>query len=219
MLRYGRDMQVLAMGYAMLAGAVDAVGFLKSGGLFVSFMSGNSTRLAIGVAQTATIAAAAAGIIALFVAGVILNVLVSESAPAGRRKLVATIGVVVALVLAAIMDTLGQNLLAIGFLCLGMGAANAIFRREGEVSIGVTYMTGTLVKLGHRLADALQGDRHARWQPYLLLWLSLVIGGIAGALSYLWSPLASVWIVAAASLVLAVITWCLQSPGKPVSDV
>jgi len=31
-------------------------------------------------------------------------------------------------------------------LAAAMGAANTVFRRDGEVSIGVTYMTGTLVK-------------------------------------------------------------------------
>lgn len=161
MLRYDRDMRGLALCYAALAGSIDAVGFLKSGGLFVSFMSGNSTRLATGVAQGASVAAAAAALIALFVVGVALNVLVSESVTALHRKVAATLGVSSLLVAAAIADAFGFHWTVIGFLCLAMGASNAIFRRDGEVSIGVTYMTGTLVRLGHRLADGLRGVSNA----------------------------------------------------------
>src|SRR5687768_6937145 len=151
MLQYDRDMRALAMVYSALAGAVDAIGFLKSGGLFVSFMTGNSTRLAVGLAETAPVAAAAAALIALFVTGVILAVVISESMVALHRKVVATLVVATFLVAAAAADSFGSDELAIACLCLAMGAANAIFRRDGEVSIGVTYMTGTLVKLGHRL--------------------------------------------------------------------
>jgi uncharacterized membrane protein YoaK (UPF0700 family) len=215
MLQYGRNLRILAMGYATLAGAVDAIGFLKSGGLFVSFMSGNSTRLAIGVAESITVAAAAGALIALFVTGVILNVLVSESAPAGHRKVAATMSVAALLLAAAAADSAGHELLAIGCLCLAMGAANAIFRREGEVGIGVTYMTGTLVKLGHRLADVLRGARDRQWLSYFLLWLSLVIGGVAGARAFLWSPNASLWCAAVAAMFLSGQTWWLmRSAGR-----
>ena len=100
MLEYGRNLRNLAGGYAALAGAVDAIGFLKSGGLFVSFMSGNSTLLAVGFAQAGAFAAAATGLIALFVTGVILNVIVSEGAPSGHRKVVATISVALLLLAA-----------------------------------------------------------------------------------------------------------------------
>jgi uncharacterized membrane protein YoaK (UPF0700 family) len=67
-------------------------------------------------------------------------------------------------------------------------------------------MTGTLVKLGHRLADAMRGACTTGWLPYLLLWLSLVVGGIVGALAFLWSPPFTLWAIAAASLVLVGVT-------------
>ncbi len=46
MNRLDRPRQVLALAIAFLAGGVDAVGFLSADGYFVSFMSGNTTRLA-----------------------------------------------------------------------------------------------------------------------------------------------------------------------------
>lgn len=209
MLRYERELRALALCYAALAGAVDAIGFLKSGGLFVAFMSGNSTRLAIGLAGASGMAAAAAALIVLFVLGVILNVIFSEAVTAIHRKVAATLGVSLLLFAGALAETFGSNRVGVACLCLAMGASNAIFRRDGEVSIGVTYMTGTLVKLGHRLADALRGKGGTLGLGYLLLWLALVVGGIAGALCFLWSAQASLWAIAMASLTLVAATHCL----------
>ena len=50
MQHYGRGEVALAVTLSAVAGYVDAIGFLKLGGFFVSFMSGNSTRLGVGLA-------------------------------------------------------------------------------------------------------------------------------------------------------------------------
>src|SRR6202521_5637443 len=60
----------LACALSALAGYVDAIGFLHLGGLFVSFMSGNSTRMGVSLAEGHWLSAIEAlGLIALFVAG------------------------------------------------------------------------------------------------------------------------------------------------------
>ena len=60
----------LACALSALAGYVDGIGFLHLGGLFVSFMSGNSTRMGVSLAQGQwSNALEALGLIALFVAG------------------------------------------------------------------------------------------------------------------------------------------------------
>jgi len=64
MKSYQRRVRVLAGGLSALAGFVDATGFIGLGGFFVSFMSGNTTRLAVGLAQGTAAAATAAGLIA-----------------------------------------------------------------------------------------------------------------------------------------------------------
>ena len=71
-----------------------------------------------------------------------------------------------------------------GELAAAMGAENTTFERDGEVSIGLTYMTGALVKLGQRLAGAIMGGPKLAWAPYLMLWLGLVGGAVAGALAW-----------------------------------
>ena len=60
----------LACALSALAGYVDAIGFIHLGGLFVSFMSGNSTRMGVSLAEGQWWSAAEAlGLIALFVIG------------------------------------------------------------------------------------------------------------------------------------------------------
>ena len=55
-----------------LAGYVDAIGFLHLGGLFVSFMSGNSTRMGVSLAEGQWWSALESlGLIALFVVGAV----------------------------------------------------------------------------------------------------------------------------------------------------
>ena len=67
-----------------MAGYVDAVGFLLTGGFFVSFMSGNSTRLAVGLAEGAGYAGLAFALIAAFVAGVSTGAFLGRKAGARR---------------------------------------------------------------------------------------------------------------------------------------
>ena len=69
-----------------LAGYVDAIGFIASGGLFISFMSGNSTRLGIGLAQASQFAALAGSLLAAFVAGVTLATLIGRRLDGKRRR-------------------------------------------------------------------------------------------------------------------------------------
>ena len=71
-----------------------------------------------------------------------------------------------------------------------MGVANAAFEGRDGAVVGVTYMTGTLVQMGHKIANAVRGDGDGRWWPHLWLWSGLVAGAILGARIMLWSPLA-----------------------------
>ncbi len=86
---------------------------------------------------------------------------------------------------AAIMQV-QPNTKALLLLAAAMGAENGLFLRDGEVSIGLTYMTGSLVRMAQRLASALMGDADRwTWVRYLALWLGFVSGVVMGA-SLLW---------------------------------
>jgi uncharacterized membrane protein YoaK (UPF0700 family) len=202
MLRYEQRARFLAISIAGLAGFVDAVGFLKLGGFFVSFMSGNSTRLAIGLEEGIATAAIAGLLIASFIAGVVGGSLLSSSAGESRKSVVLS-AVSLTLAVAATLGLLGFGRGAGVAMALAMGGANTVFQRDGEVSIGVTYMTGTLVKCGQHIAAALKGGNRWTWVPYLMLWLGLVTGASVGAAAYAAIGLNSLWFAASMSAILA----------------
>ncbi|MFZ2994935.1 YoaK family protein [Sphingobium sp.] len=202
MIHYDRSLRALAVLLAMLAGFVDAIGFLKLGGMFVSFMSGNSTRLAVGIATGSEAALLAAMLIAAFVAGVVAGSLLSAFA-SHRRKPAVLIVVALMLAAAAILSDWQFDGVALPVMAFAMGCANMVFQRDGEVSVGVTYMTGALVKIGQRIGAALLGGDRLGWLPYLLLWLGLVAGGVIGALTYAHVAMDGLWAASAAALILA----------------
>ncbi|MCA8886006.1 MAG: DUF1275 domain-containing protein [Hyphomonadaceae bacterium] len=201
MLRYRRRYWLFAAALSTLAGFADANAFVHLGGYFVSFMSGNSTRLGVGLASHLDAARLAGGLIALFVLGVVVGALINRRGDqtGGVRVLACVTGLLALAALLAAQDT------SIALLAIAMGAMNGVFVREGEVSIGVTYMTGTLVRMGQRLATALTGGKRWEWIPYVLLWSGLVLGATLGALIYGWIGLQSLWLAAFAAASLTIV--------------
>lgn len=197
---YGRRDVALAAVLSGVAGYVDAIGFLKLGGFFVSFMSGNSTRLGVGLA-TGHVGAAltALTLISLFVAGVVLGALVARRAGEDRRARVMALEAVL-LASAAALIMAGFDGPGVAAMVLAMGAENAVFQRNGDVGVGLTYMTGALVKAGQRIAAALTGGDRWAWRPFVLLWAGLTLGGALGAAAYLKFGVMALW---GAALVVA----------------
>lgn len=196
-------MQGFAIALAFLAGYVDALGFLTTSGFFVSFMSGNSTRLAVGIASDRSDATAAAILILCFVAGVGGGAIVG--AIAGRRQSSAIL-ILVAMLLAVAALMVGQSALgAAGLLALAMGAENTVFEREGEAPLGLTYMTGSLVRIGFGLAGLVTGRRYPGWGSYALLWLGLVVGAVTGAWLFPMLQQDAIWLGSGAALVMALL--------------
>ncbi|WP_313394808.1 DUF1275 family protein [Sphingobium yanoikuyae] len=203
MIRFDRPMQGFAIALAFLAGYIDALGFLTTSGFFVSFMSGNSTRLAVGIASDRSDATAAAILILCFVAGVGGGAIVG--AIAGRRQSSAIL-ILVAMLLAVAALMVGQSALgAAGLLALAMGAENTVFEREGEAPLGLTYMTGSLVRIGFGLAGLVTGRRYPGWGSYALLWLGLVVGAVTGAWLFPMLQQDAIWLGSGAALVMALL--------------
>ena len=196
MTRYDTRVQALAIGLSALAGYVDAIGFIELGGFFVSFMSGNSTRLGVGLIERSHDAAIAGGLIATFVVGVIAGSLTGRFAGSHRRPVVLML-VAALLTVAAACAAIGSTPIAVVAMVLAMGAENSVFEQGDDVHIGLTYMTGALVKFGHRAATAFMGGDRFAWAPYILLWAGLVVGAMSGAATYQWLGLASLWIAVA----------------------
>jgi len=204
MLDSRRDI-ALASALSALAGYVDGIGYLHLGGLFVSFMSGNSTRMGVSLAEGDWWGAAAAlGLIALFVVGAAAGSLIVLGRGANRQPwlLLAEAGL---LALAALYYQIGLPNVAIAAIVLAMGLENAVFQIDGGAGLGLTYVTGALVKAGQMIAAALSGGVRWAWVPNLLLWTALVTGAVCGALAYHWINLAAIWFAAGVALALSAI--------------
>jgi uncharacterized membrane protein YoaK (UPF0700 family) len=195
----------LACALSALAGYVDGIGFLHLGGLFVSFMSGNSTRMGVSLAEGQWWTAAQAfGLIALFVIGAAAGSLIVLGRGANRQPWL-LLAEALLLAAAALCYAFGLSNVAIAAIVLAMGLENAVFQIDGGAGLGLTYVTGALVKVGQLVAAALTGGARWAWAANLLLWAALVTGSLCGALAYHWINLAAIWFAAAAALALSAI--------------
>src|SRR5215468_4919393 len=195
----------LACALSALAGYVDAIGFLHLGGLFVSFMSGNSTRMGVSLAEGQWRSALEAlGLIVLFVGGAAIGSLIVFGRSVYRQALLLLTEALL-LIVAGLAHHFGQQALAVAAIVLAMGLENAVFQIEGGGGLGLTYVTGALVKVGQLIAAAMTGGSRWGWLPNLLLWAALVAGGVAGALAYSRFNLGAIWIAAGVALALAAV--------------
>lgn len=190
-----------AGGLSATAGYVDAVAYLHLGGYFVSFMSGNTTRASADIVHGSLIGAGLAlGLIGFFVLGVVTSALAFRRWETGRLPLVLALASLL-LGAAALLPALAADPAVPPLLAMAMGVVNTSFTRNGEVSVGLTYMTGTLVKIGQNLAAALTGGSHTKWLKYLSLWTMISLGALVGATAYQLTGLLSLW-AATATLTL-----------------
>jgi uncharacterized membrane protein YoaK (UPF0700 family) len=197
-----RSRRQLAIAAAVLAGYVDAIGFLSANSYFVSFMSGNTTRLGVDLVTAPRTAIIPALLIAGFVVGVFGGAVVA--ARAGAKRKFAVLALVAALLaIGALGVWSGNPATALAFLVLAMGALNNTFQKDGEVSVGLTYMTGALVRFAQGLAAKAMGAGGKSWDGWLKLWLGLALGAVAGAYSMLTWPDLALWLAAVWASALA----------------
>ncbi|RAX48956.1 DUF1275 domain-containing protein [Arthrobacter sp. AQ5-05] len=204
-----------ASGLTAIAGFVDGVAFIHFGGFFVSFMSGNSTRSSAGLAEGNYFEwALAIGLVLSFVLGVAAATLASQVPSVHRRGAVLSVSSV--FLVAAALTTLGSlhAVWTAALMAMSMGAINATYTRRGEVSVGLTYMTGALVKMGQHLATALVGGPKWAWLPYGALWAMITMGSFVGAFLYLQVGLLILWVAALALVLWTVVAFLRDSPGR-----
>ena len=198
-----------AAALAALAGAVDAIGFLHFRTFYVSFMSGNTTRVAVALAGgDVVLAMHGAAVIASFLAGVVVGDLLTGHPP---RRLWATLLIEATLLLWAALSGpgLGSSLL----LAVAMGMHNALVLRAEGIGVALTYVTGTLVHVGRAIAARLatRGSPPALW-PLVGLWLALGAGATAGAAGSFAGERWALTAVAAVLVIMATVTG--RSGGK-----
>ncbi|WP_040511237.1 YoaK family protein [Gordonia soli] len=204
---------LLAVILSGIAGFVDAIGFVHLGGYFLSFMSGNTTRMAAGFTRFHwNVVGVTAGLLSVFFAGVVAGAVVARVSVARTAVLV-----LVSVMLLGAASLAQFHLETAGLLTMAaaMGAMNSVFQRDGEVTVGLTYMTGTLVKAGQRMVDALFGGPPWLWLRYLVLWLGLTAGAVLGAFAYRGMGIEVLWVAAVLLMaVTAVVSDAVRRGGQ-----
>ncbi len=200
----------LAMALAALAGFVDAAGYLSADRYFVSFMSGNTTRLGVELARHPSAALLPALLASAFVAGVVGGALLTGQLNR-RYKSPLLLLVAALLAIAAALGGAGYSRAALLALAAAMGALNNSFQREGQVAVGLTYMTGALVKMGQGLAARLQHRVTEPWADWLKLWLALAAGATLGARTFETWPALTFWFAALLAALLAAAALAIPS--------
>jgi uncharacterized membrane protein YoaK (UPF0700 family) len=178
----------LAVFLALVAGYLDGYGLLVLG-TYVSFMSGNTTFAGLKSGQGNFQAALPAGIAILsFVTGSFLGNLFSQSRLRHSHRLI--FGVIAGL-LATVAGLERHGLWSapaeIALLSLAMGMMNPAVSKVGAESVSLTFVTGTLNRIGGNLAAAAgreplteeQGSRDSyltRARIDASVWLGFLVG-------------------------------------------
>ncbi len=130
----------LASALSALAGYVDGIGFLHLGGLFVSFMSGNSTRMGVSLADGHWLdAAEALGLIALFVIGAAAGSLIVLGRGVNRQPWL-LLAEPLLLAAAALCYAFDLSNVAVAAIVLAMGLENAVFQIHGGAGLALQLL-------------------------------------------------------------------------------
>lgn len=151
-----RNQKRLAICLALTAGYLDGYGLLVLG-TYVSFMSGNTTMAGLRTGQANLIAAVSPAVaIGSFVAGSLVGNLVTHCRLRhAHRVLFGLIAALLVIVLQLGTDGAFKNL-NIAALSFGMGLVNPALSQIGAEAVSLTFMTGTLSRIGSHLALALK---------------------------------------------------------------
>ena len=196
---------------AVLAGVLGATAYMHSAGYFVTFMTGNAQRAVLGYFRDDGRLAVSAGVLILcFVAGVVVASMCRRRFWAGHPH-GPTVLTTFSLLAATVLDVIDEgweevqlDFAPIMLVAFGIGALNTSFVKDGEVSVPLSYVTGTLVKMGQGIERHVAGGKPSDWLGYLLLFVSFVLGAaVGGCIGVLVN---GTWMLVVASVMCALTT-------------
>jgi uncharacterized membrane protein YoaK (UPF0700 family) len=218
-----RSAERLAAALALIAGFIDAYGMITYG-VYVSFMSGNTTQTGYQTAEGAFGPASLSALaILFFVVGSFAGTLLVEFAGRYARRVLYC---VVAAALAAIVGLTQLGLLpgalAIAAISVAMGVMNKALSRVGAQAVSLTFVTGSLSRVGSSLALALRRaplrDAQGPWDTHLRralllarLWLGFLVGALLSGAA---TPRYGAVVLSAPALILAVLA-VFDRPDRP----
>jgi uncharacterized membrane protein YoaK (UPF0700 family) len=202
----------LAMGLAMIAGFLDAYGIITYD-TYVSFMSGNTTQAGYRTAQADYWATAHSALaIVFFVGGSFAGALLAHSAVRRIRRLVfAMVAASLALIIGFTQFGFSSGWVPIAVISFAMGAMNTSLSRVGAQYVSLTFVTGTLSRIGVQLALAVRRaplpDSQGSWDTHLYrallsagIWAGFLIGALLSGMA---TPRFGVWVLLFPVLILS----------------
>lgn len=196
---------LLIFAISSLAGMIDAIGLVLSQN-FVSFMTGNTTRLAtsFGEGDYARIAVLATYLVT-FVLGNAAGIVIVETT---KRQWPCLLTVAALLSLTAALGPAAWTLLPTVF---AMGAINATMEQAAGYRLSLTYVTGALSRLGKGIGFILLGQsRRGTWKE-IVPWLGMVSGAGVGTLLAFWIDGDALWPPVIYCCLIAAITAALPA--------
>jgi uncharacterized membrane protein YoaK (UPF0700 family) len=184
-----------AVSLALVAGYVDGYA-LRVFNTYASFMSGNTTFAGMMAGEGHLMAALPPALaIAGFLAGSFSGSWLAHSAiPSSQRLLFAASAMLLAaFMILSLHGALNPNA-GIPILSLAMGMLNPAVSRIGDEPVSLTFVTGTLNKIGGHLALAVRhmrpADAQGPWDTHLSralleasIWTGFLIGAILSAVA------------------------------------
>ncbi|KQB86209.1 YoaK family protein [Corynebacterium lowii] len=205
---------------ASLAGATGAAAWLYSSGWYVTFMTGNTERMVLEPLQGSTGAGLAAlSAVLVFVIGAFTATLarIYLWSQARHGAMVVTTLAIIAAFLSDLWLGAQRNELTpipILFLAFGLGALNTSISRRGQVVMPLSYVTGTLVKIGQGAALHVAGKQQWMWFPQLATYLGFVFGAVLGGVVFHRQGVDdALFLLAIGAMVMTAVTWRVDHPS------
>jgi uncharacterized membrane protein YoaK (UPF0700 family) len=201
----------LAICLALVAGYVDAYGFIALG-VYVSFMSGNTTQTGslTGQGNVAAALPSALAIVFFLFGSFAGNWLSHSGLRQSRRLLFGAVSALLAVIIGVTQLGWLDAKAGIAALCLAMGLMNTTLSRVGAEPVSLTFVTGALNKLGQHLALCVRraplADAQGPWDTHLRragllasVWAGFLTGAVLSAAAFAYF---GVWVLFAPFLIL-----------------
>lgn len=178
---YGKKKLGIAIILLYITGIIDIIGFLKGGGIFISFMSGNSTMLMNSIFQKDLGASLAMfALILCFVIGSGVGNFLLEAKQLKLAKLLLL--EIIFLVIALLLEYFFPPYWCFIVLAFIMGFQNNLHFSLNNILVSRTFVTGVLYNIGVNISRAFQRKAGKKEiYPLFLNWIIIVFGGLSGA--------------------------------------
>jgi uncharacterized membrane protein YoaK (UPF0700 family) len=207
----------LAALLAMLAGMVDAVGFMAFGQVFLASPDATATILGTNLPAGSSIVFFAGAMILSFVAGVTLMTLATYRLSRLRRTSVIA-GSALILTVAFVTFDIGIAFAPAALLALALGGVHCVFERDNSDLQDALSPSAQIGRLGEALAAGRSSFSGRRVAAHALFWLACILGGVMGVAAWFLVGARAFAMIAGFAAVLILPAWSLERRILPTYE-